>query len=80
MWQSAAAVAGLGISVFLWIAILRRNELTLTFPLGGFFFIVIPLLNHFFWKEELSPTLVIGALLITAGIILLENPYKEREV
>jgi uncharacterized membrane protein len=58
------------ISFFLTLGLLQRFDLSYLYPFQGLSVIFITLLAAVALKEKLSARLVIGTLLITAGIIL----------
>lgn len=63
-------VALMTISFFLTLGLLQRFDLSYLYPFQGLSVIFITLLAAFALKEKLSARLVIGTLLITAGIVL----------
>ena len=58
------------ISFFLTLGLLQRFDLSYLYPFQGLSVIFITILAAVLLKEELSARLTIGALLITAGIVL----------
>ena len=58
------------ISFFLTLGLLQRFDLSYLYPFQGLSVIFITLLAAVALKENLSPRLTLGALLITAGIVL----------
>ena len=58
------------ISFFLTLGLLQRFDLSYLYPFQGLSVIFITILAAIVLKEKLSARLAIGALLITAGIIL----------
>ena len=66
---------GLGISVMtlsflLNLGLLQRFDLSYLYPFQGSSIIIIALLAAVLLKEKLTPRLIIGTLLITAGVVL----------
>jgi uncharacterized membrane protein len=66
----AMGVALMTVSFFLTLGLLQRFDLSYLYPFQGLSVIFITILAAVVLKEKLSGRLVIGALLITAGIVL----------
>lgn len=66
----AGGIAGMTISFFLTLALLQHFDLSYFFPFQSSSIIVVILAAAVFLREKLSAQLILGALLITAGIIL----------
>ena len=66
----AVGVALMTISFFLTLGLLQRFDLSYLYPFQGLSVIFITMLAAVLLKEKLSVRLTIGALLITAGIVL----------
>ncbi len=66
----AIGVALMTVSFFLTLGLLQRFDLSYLYPFQGLSVIFIAILAAVVLKEKLSARLVIGALLITAGIVL----------
>ena len=66
----AGGIAGMTVSFFVNLWLLRRLPLSFLFPFQGLSVIVVTLGASMFLKERLTLPLVIGALLITAGVML----------
>jgi uncharacterized membrane protein len=58
------------VSFFLTLGLLQRFDLSYLYPFQGLSVIFITLLAALVLKEKLSARLTLGALLITAGIVL----------
>jgi uncharacterized membrane protein len=58
------------VSFFLTLGLLQRFDLSYLYPFQGLSVIFITMLAAVMLKEKLSARLAIGALLITAGIVL----------
>jgi len=58
------------ISFFLTLGLLQRFDLSYLYPFQGLSVIIISLMAAFLFKEKLTPQLTIGALLISAGLVL----------
>ena len=66
----ALGVALMTVSFFLTLGLLQRFDLSYLYPFQGLSVIFITILAAVVLKEKLSVRLTIGALLITAGIVL----------
>jgi uncharacterized membrane protein len=58
------------ISFFLTLGLLQRFDLSYLYPFQGLSVIIISVMAAVMLKEKLTSQLIIGALLITAGIVL----------
>jgi uncharacterized membrane protein len=58
------------ISFFLTLGLLQRFDLSYLYPFQGLSVIIINVMAAVMLKEKLTPQLIVGALLITAGIVL----------
>lgn len=65
-----AGVVLMTISFFLTLGLLQRFDLSYLYPFQGLSVIFVTILPAVVLKEKLSARLAIGALLITAGIVL----------
>ncbi len=63
-------IALMTISFFLTLGLLQRFDLSYLYPFQGLSVIIITLMAAFMLKEKLTLQLMIGALLISAGIVL----------
>ena len=66
----AMGVALMTVSFFLTLGLLQRFDLSYLYPFQGLSVIFITILAAVVLRERLSVRLAIGALLITAGIVL----------
>ncbi len=66
----AIGIVLMTISFFLTLGLLQRFDLSYLYPFQGLSVIFITLLAAVVLKEKLSARLTLGALLITAGIVL----------
>ncbi len=62
---AAAAVAAL-----LWIIVLTRFDVSRAYPFMGLSFVLVLLLSHIMFREELSITSILGAALVIAGVTM----------
>ena len=67
---AAIGIALMTISFFLTLGLLQRFDLSYLYPFQGLSVIFITLLAAVALKEKLTARLTLGALLITAGIVL----------
>jgi len=67
---AATGIALMTVSFFLTLGLLQRFDLSYLYPFQGLSVIFITLLAAMVLKEKLSVRLTLGALLITAGIVL----------
>ncbi len=63
-------IALMTISFFLTLGLLQRFDLSYLYPFQGLSVIIISLMAAVMLKEKLTLQLTIGALLISAGIVL----------
>jgi drug/metabolite transporter (DMT)-like permease len=66
----AAGIFLMTISFFLTLGLLQRFDLSYLYPFQGLSTIIISLMAAVLLKEKLSLRLVLGTLLISAGIVL----------
>lgn len=65
-----AGVASMTISFFLTLGLLQHLDLSYLYPFQGLSVIIISVMAAWVLKEKLTLRLALGALLITAGVIL----------
>lgn len=65
-----AAIACMTFSFFFEVVLLEHMDVSYLFPFQGMSVLGITLGAAMFFKERLTPALLIGSLLITAGVIL----------
>jgi len=70
IWKVTAGVILMTISFFLTLGLLQRFDLSYLYPFQGLSVIFITLTAAVVLKEKLNLRLTIGALLISAGIVL----------
>lgn len=66
----AAGIVVMTISFCLNLGLLQRFDLSYLYPFQGSSIIIITLLAAIILKERVTPRLVIGTLLISAGVVL----------
>ena len=70
VWIFACGILGMTISFFVNLGLLQKLDLSLIFPFQGLSVLVVTFLASFFLKERLTLPLIVGTLLITAGVIM----------
>jgi uncharacterized membrane protein len=63
-------VASMTISFFITMGLLQRFDLSWVYPFQGLSVIIISLLGGIVLKEKLNLQLILGALLISVGVVL----------
>ncbi len=63
-------IASMAVSFFLTLGLLQRFDLSFIYPFQGLSVIIISATAAFLLKEKLTVQLVIGALLISLGVVL----------
>ena len=66
----AASIACMTVTFFLNLGLMQKLDLSFLFPFQGLSVIIVTLGASIFLKERLTATLIIGALLVTAGVML----------
>lgn len=66
-WLYAALII-YGGSTFLWILILRKASLSIAYPMFALGFLIVPVLDHFIFKEPLRLSTLIGGGIIIIGV------------
>ncbi len=66
----AASILSMAIAFFVNIGLLEKLALSYLFPFQGLSVILVTFSAAFFLKERLSPALIVGVILITAGVVL----------
>jgi len=72
-WIFAASIFSMTISFFVSLGLLQKLDLSYLFPFQDLSVILIAFSSAFFLKERLSPALIVGVLLVTAGVILVSS-------
>ncbi len=65
-----ASIACMTVTFFLNLGLLQKLDLSFLFPFQGLSVIIVTFGASIFLKERLTVTLVVGALLITVGVML----------
>jgi len=68
--RAAGGIALMTLSFFLTLGLLQRFDLSYLYPFQGLSVIIISLMAAVMLKDKLTLQLTIGALLISAGIVL----------
>lgn len=66
----AASIFSMAVSFFVSLGLLQVLDLSYLFPFQGLNVIITVFSSAVFLKERLSATLIVGVVLITAGVIL----------
>ncbi len=66
----AAGIASMTVSFFLTLGLMQRFELSYLYPFQGLSVIIVSIASALLLRERLTLRLTIGALLISAGIVL----------
>lgn len=70
IWMLAAGIFLMTVSFFLTLGLLQRFDLSYLYPFQGLSIVMITLTAAVALKEKLTVRLMIGAVLITAGVII----------
>jgi uncharacterized membrane protein len=70
LWPLAAGISLLGAQFFLNLGLLQRFDLSFIYPFQGLSVIIISITAAIVLREKLTPQLVAGSVLISAGIVL----------
>lgn len=74
LFLSPYILAGLMVYAFasvLWIYILNKGELSYVYPIQSTAFIFALIIGKTIFKEQLTPTKIIGVLVICLGVIII---------
>ncbi len=74
-WGILASV----ISLFNWLATLRKLPLTIAFPVGQAVHILVPLSCWFFLGENILPKRWLGIALVLLGLMIVAKPAAKLE-
>ncbi len=69
-----AGLACYALSTLLWLRVLREAPLAMSYGFLSLNFILVPLAARLFLGEPLPPGLVVGSLLIAAGVVISHLP------
>ena len=73
----SGAIACMTVSFFLGVGLLERLDVSWLFPFQGLSVLLVALFASWFLRERLSARLVVGALLMSAGIILVSTSEEK---
>jgi len=65
-----AGTFSMAISYFLNLGLLQKFDLSYLYPFQGLTIIIISAAAAIWLREKLTPTLILGSVLITAGVVL----------
>ncbi len=77
-WIWCGIVASV-ISLFNWLATLRKIPLAVAFPIGNVVHVLVPLSSWFFLGEVILPNRWIGIGLVVLGLIVVAQPAARLE-
>lgn len=66
----AAGVAVMAFGFFVWVGLMSKFELSYLYPFEGLSRILLVFAAWIFLREKMTPSLCIGVLLITIGMVL----------
>ena len=61
------------ISAAIWLIVLSTVDLSFAYPFLGFTYVMVLVLSKFILKEDVNPIRWIGALIITAGVVIISR-------
>lgn len=61
------------VSAAIWMIVLSTVDLSFAYPFVGFTYVLILIISKFILKEDVNPLRWIGALIITAGVVVLSR-------
>lgn len=71
--EFAMALALFGVSSLIWVKVLGKTELTKAYPLGSMSYVFVIVLSALLLNESLTVSKVLGALIIMAGIFVIQR-------
>ncbi len=74
-----AGYSTLVLSFIAWMQILKYTRLSIAEALTSLLYITIAFTSFFFMKEPITPSIVIGTILITAGVSIISFSEGNRE-
>ena len=66
----SAGVGAMTVGFFVWLALLRKFELSYLFPFDGLNRIILVIGASIFLKEKTTPRIWVGVTLITVGVMI----------
>ena len=67
------AMLSYGISIFLWMSVLSRVEVSFAYPFLSIGYVVAAVAGYLFFQEHLSWTRITGIVVIGLGVILISK-------
>ena len=61
------------VSIGAWMAVLRKSEVSLAYPLLSIGYLITAVIGYFFMNEHVNATRVIGIAIICVGIIIISR-------
>lgn len=74
-WGILASV----VSLFTWLAAIRKLPLTIAFPAGNAVYVFVPLSCWMFLGEEILPRRWLGIALVLVGLLIIAQPAAKLE-
>lgn len=65
-----------GLSAVLWLDVLSKLDISLAFPLVSLTYVFTLFIGKFLFDETITPTRVLGVLVIIAGVILVAQSRR----
>ena len=69
-WEISIAVLSVGLTVYLWMILLRRVKLSILYPMLSIGYIFALIVSIIFFEESVPLTRWIGVFIIILGVIL----------
>ena len=66
----ASGIAAMALGFFLWLGLMSKFDLSYLYPFEGLDRLVLVLAAWIFLKEKMTPSLWLGVIMITVGIVL----------
>lgn len=60
-----------GVTTVLWVVMLTSADLSRSYPFVALSMIIVPLAGIVLFNEPLTPSLIIGGLLVVAGVVVI---------
>jgi multidrug transporter EmrE-like cation transporter len=62
-----------GVSIFLWMAVLAKVEVSYAYPFLSIGYVVVLIAGYYFFNESLSFIRIIGVIVICVGVYLISK-------
>ena len=64
------ALAVYGVMTLFWVMLLKKVPLSLAYPMFALGFVLVPLLDHWFFKTELRASTFLSGVVILVGVVI----------